>query len=94
MSIIKSLGAVTLLVSASFQDMLLEMIGHAKPGIVFITTKIATKLLLVVRMRNPVLIAHHLLVYFDATLAVSVAEDYEEEGPDLVHKLNILSLES
>ena len=23
-----------------------------------------------------------------------LAEDYEEEGPDLVHKLNILSLES
>ena len=55
--------------------MLLKMIDDAKPRIVFIAAKIAAKLLLAGRLHGPVLVAHLLLVYFDATLAASAAED-------------------
>jgi len=62
-----------------FKAMLLEMLGHAKPGIVIIAAEIAAKLLLAGRLRDPALIAHLVLIYFDTTLVSSVADDLEEE---------------
>mmetsp|Transcript_37049 Transcript_37049/g.66693 ORF Transcript_37049/g.66693 Transcript_37049/m.66693 type:complete len:1161 (+) Transcript_37049:84-3566(+) len=65
--------------SIPFKDMLLEMLGHAKPGIVIIAAEITAKLLLAGRLHDPTLIAHLLLIYFDTTLISTAIAEYEEE---------------
>ena len=55
----------------SFKDMLFEMLGHSKPGIVIIGAEITAKLLLAGRLSDPELVAWLLVIYFDSTLTTS-----------------------
>lgn len=67
----------------SFKDMLLEMLGHAKPGIVIIAAEIAAKLLLAGRLNDPTLIAWLVLLYFDSSLAATAeGEDVDDGGAE------------
>ena len=68
----------------SFKDMLLEMLGHAKPGIVIIAAEIAAKLLLSGRLNDPTLIAWLVLLYFDSSLAATdrEGEDVDDGGAE------------
>ena len=54
--------------SASFKNLLLEMLGHSKPGIVVIAAEITAKLLLAGRFDDPVLVAWLIAVFFDSGL--------------------------
>jgi condensin complex subunit 3 len=54
-----------------FKDMLFEMLGHSKPGIVIIGAEITAKLLLAGRLSDPELVAWLLVIYFDSTLTTS-----------------------
>ena len=64
--------------SSSFKSMLLEMLGHAKPGIVIIAAEITAKLLLSGRLSDPTLIAWLVLIYFDTSLTT----DFDENDAD------------
>ena len=64
--------------SSSFKSMLLEMLGHSKPGIVIIAAEITAKLLLAGRLSDPNLIAWLLLIYFDTSLTA----DFDENDVD------------
>ena len=67
----------------SFKDMLLEMLGHAKPGIVIIAAEIAAKLLLAGRLNDPTLIAWLVLLYFDSSLvSTAEGEDVDDGGAE------------
>ena len=50
----------------------------AKPGIIIFADEITAKLLLAVRLRDPFLIAHVVLIYFDTTLVSLVAKSAVE----------------
>lgn len=65
----------------SFKDMLLEMLGHSKPGIVIIAAEITAKLLLAGRFHDPNLVAWLLTVFFDASLTEN--HDAEENGAEV-----------
>jgi hypothetical protein len=68
---------------SSFKDMLLEMLGHAKPGIVIIAAEVAAKLFLAGRLSEPTLIAWLVLLYFDSSLADTVGlEDVDDGGAE------------
>ena len=54
-----------------FKEMLFEMLGHSKPGIVIIGAEITAKLLLAGRLSDPELIAWLLVIYFDSTLTTT-----------------------
>ncbi len=54
-----------------FKDMLFEMLGHSKPGIVIIGAEITAKLLLAGRLSDPELVAWLLVIYFDSTLTTN-----------------------
>ena len=62
----------------SFKTMLLEMLGHSKPGIVIIAAEITAKLLLAGRLSDPKLVAWLLLIYFDTSLTA----DFDENDVD------------
>ena len=64
--------------SLNFKDMLLEMLGHSKPGIVIIAAEITAKLLLAGRLNDPELVAWLLFIYFDTSLAA----DFDENDID------------
>jgi hypothetical protein len=64
-----------------FKDMLLEMLGHVKPGIVIIAAEIAAKLLLAGRLSDPTLIAWLVLIYFDSSLTKK-DEDVDDGGAE------------
>eukprot|EP00578_Thalassiosira_sp_NH16_P026939 CAMPEP_0181102626 /NCGR_PEP_ID=MMETSP1071-20121207/14420_1 /TAXON_ID=35127 /ORGANISM="Thalassiosira sp., Strain NH16" /LENGTH=1128 /DNA_ID=CAMNT_0023185621 /DNA_START=90 /DNA_END=3477 /DNA_ORIENTATION=+ len=70
--------------SIPFKDMLLEMMGHAKPGIVIIAAEIAAKLLLAGRLRDPNLIAWLLVIYFDTSLTADFEAD---EGAEVAKEV-------
>lgn len=59
----------------SFKTMLLEMLGHSKPGIVIIAAEITAKLLLAGRLSDPKLVAWLLLIYFDTSLTAEFDEN-------------------
>jgi hypothetical protein len=63
----------------SFKGMLLEMLGHSKPGIVIIAAEIAAKLLLARRITDPTIIAWLVLIYFDSSL-MNQHDDYADNG--------------
>mmetsp|Transcript_17817 Transcript_17817/g.38497 ORF Transcript_17817/g.38497 Transcript_17817/m.38497 type:complete len:1137 (-) Transcript_17817:266-3676(-) len=73
----------------SFKDMLLEMMGHAKPGIVIIAAEITAKLLLAGRLHDPNLIAWLLVIYFDTSLTAAFEEDndIDLDGADVVKEV-------
>ena len=72
--------------SSPFKDMLLEMLGHAKPGIVIIAAEITAKLLLAGRLHDPNLIAWLLLIYFDTSLTADYDED-EADGAEMAKRV-------
>ena len=63
----------------SFKGMLLEMLGHSKPGIVIIAAEIAAKLLLARRITDPTIIAWLVLIYFDSSL-MNQDDEYADNG--------------
>lgn len=63
----------------SFMGMLLEMLGHSKPGIVIIAAEIAAKLLLARRITDPTIIAWLVLIYFDSSL-MNQDDEYADNG--------------
>ena len=69
--------------SSSFKSMLLEMLGHAKPGIVIIAAEITAKLLLSGRLSDPTLIAWLVLIYFDTSLTT----DFDENDADAAEEV-------
>lgn len=68
---------------SSFKSMLLEMLGHAKPGIVIIAAEITAKLLLSGRLSDPTLIAWLVLIYFDTSLTT----DFDENDADAAEEV-------
>jgi len=69
--------------SSSFKSMLLEMLGHSKPGIVIIAAEITAKLLLSGRLSDPTLIAWLVLIYFDTSLTT----DFDENDADAAEEV-------
>ncbi|KAL3776578.1 hypothetical protein HJC23_008050 [Cyclotella cryptica] len=55
----------------SLKDLLLEMLGHSKPGIVVIAAEITAKLLLAGRFDDPILVAWLVAIFFDSNLIES-----------------------
>lgn len=64
--------------SMLFNDTLLKILGHPKPGIVIVSAEIAAKLLLAECVRDPRPVAWLVLFHFNASLAAS----YRKEGDD------------
>lgn len=68
---------------ASFKDLLLEMLGHSKPGIVVIAAEITAKLLLAGRFDDPVLVAWLVAIFFDSNLIESQNFQDNEEADEI-----------
>lgn len=73
--------------STPFKDMLLEMLGHAKPGIVIIAAEITAKLLLAGRLQDPNLIAWLLLIYFDKSFTADDFQGADEDAAEMVKRV-------
>lgn len=69
--------------SATFKELLLEMLGHSKQGISVIAAEVAAKMLLAGCFNDSTIIAWLLVIYFDASLTNAEDDDGDIDGSEV-----------